>query len=455
MAGTGDLELLRFLRISHGRQEQAATYGSHMATHMALGLLFLGAGRFTLGTSDSAIAAMVIAFFPRFPSNTSDNRAHLQACRHLWVLAVESRIFAAQDVDTLHLVRVPLRVVCRGAVDAAGQEQPQRIVQLTAPTLLPPLSEIISISTDTDRYWPTSIDVLRNHSHARGLLAQPVLYVKRRTGQLSYENDPDGRRGIVARTAGAGTLNADPTTTIVDNADDSMLLELVQIFSTERHHSMLLQHVCGPWTGEQYESNEGRLSRRLCANLLMTSLILDQPTLVPVRMALHLDSRRSASPQRQLLFLRDVLLARLIYGASFTRIAEDRQPLVHRSLIDRAQHEARLGAAQAFDDAAGGAVRAQLAAYFAQGVASASGQANSGFREAAHVLAAAALPEADLLRQLRELVQQAFASQHIDETTVVGLVDLTLASLRDASDVASATPVWLGQLIQLMTNTWR
>lgn len=55
------------------------TYGNHMALSMAIGFLFLGGGRFTLGTSPDAIAALVIAVFPRFPRSPDDNDYHLQA----------------------------------------------------------------------------------------------------------------------------------------------------------------------------------------------------------------------------------------------------------------------------------------------------------------------------------------------------------------------------------------
>jgi hypothetical protein len=44
---------------------QGFKYGVHsILTHMSLGLLFLGGGRYTLGTSDAVIACMVTAFFP-------------------------------------------------------------------------------------------------------------------------------------------------------------------------------------------------------------------------------------------------------------------------------------------------------------------------------------------------------------------------------------------------------
>lgn len=76
-AGSGDLEILRiirYLRSRIGTQHPHVTYGSHMAIHMSLGFLFLGAGRFTLAKTPEAVAALVCALFPKFPTHSNDNR---------------------------------------------------------------------------------------------------------------------------------------------------------------------------------------------------------------------------------------------------------------------------------------------------------------------------------------------------------------------------------------------
>lgn len=49
-----------------------------MALHMAIGFLFLGGGRAGLCRSDSAVAALVAALYPRLPAHTSDNQYSLQ-----------------------------------------------------------------------------------------------------------------------------------------------------------------------------------------------------------------------------------------------------------------------------------------------------------------------------------------------------------------------------------------
>lgn len=103
-AGTGNLEILRICRMMRARLGTGTylhvTYGSQMAIHMAIGFLFLGAGRFTLLRTKEAVAALVCALFPKFPTHSNDNRYHLQAFRHLYVLAVEPRMLMPRDIDS-------------------------------------------------------------------------------------------------------------------------------------------------------------------------------------------------------------------------------------------------------------------------------------------------------------------------------------------------------------------
>ena len=77
MAGSGDLEILRicrYLRSRVGPNINHVLYGSQMAINMALGLLFMGGGRYTLKTDSLSIALMMCAFYPHFPVDSNDNR---------------------------------------------------------------------------------------------------------------------------------------------------------------------------------------------------------------------------------------------------------------------------------------------------------------------------------------------------------------------------------------------
>ena len=100
MAGTGDLDALRIMRAQRRRLDAGVTYGNHMAMHMAIGMLFLGGGRYTLSRSNGAIAALVCSLYPGFSLSTSANRYYLQAFRHLYVLAIEPHSVNVVDVDT-------------------------------------------------------------------------------------------------------------------------------------------------------------------------------------------------------------------------------------------------------------------------------------------------------------------------------------------------------------------
>jgi anaphase-promoting complex subunit 1 len=57
-----------------------------------------------------SIASLLISIFPQFPNSPSDNKWHLQALRHFYVLAMEEKIFHAVDVDTNKVVNVNARM---------------------------------------------------------------------------------------------------------------------------------------------------------------------------------------------------------------------------------------------------------------------------------------------------------------------------------------------------------
>ncbi|KAF9892035.1 Anaphase-promoting complex subunit 1 [Aspergillus nanangensis] len=152
MAGTGDLTLFRRLRSLHGRVDAETPYGSHMAAHMAVGLLFLGGGSHTLGTSDLAIASLICALYPTFPTTVLDNKCHLQAFRHLWVLAAEPRCLVPRDIDSRRPISIPVSVT-----NANGESR-----KVNAPCLLPDLGDITRLEVRSNDYWPLVLDFTRN-----------------------------------------------------------------------------------------------------------------------------------------------------------------------------------------------------------------------------------------------------------------------------------------------------
>ncbi|KAG9245464.1 hypothetical protein BJ878DRAFT_18018 [Calycina marina] len=170
MAGTGDLTVFRRLRSQHGRDDSDTPYGSHLAAHLAVGALFLGGGTFTFGTSNLAIAALVVAFYPIFPSTVQDNKSHLQAFRHFWVLATEARCLVARDIDTNQPVQMPIQIALKS----------DETVQRHTPCLLPDLDQIKIIRTHSQEYWNIALDFEHNASHIASFKASQTIYVRRR-----------------------------------------------------------------------------------------------------------------------------------------------------------------------------------------------------------------------------------------------------------------------------------
>ncbi|XP_076016530.1 anaphase-promoting complex subunit 1 isoform X2 [Genypterus blacodes] len=196
MAGTGNLQVLQLCRFLHKRTSGEMNYGFHMAHHMALGLLFLGGGRYTLSTSNSAIAALLCALYPHFPAHSTDNRYHLQALRHLAVLAAEPRLLVPVDVDSLKPCYALLEVTYKPT-----QWYEETMVELMAPTMLPELHLLKRVKVKGPRYWELTIDLSRETQHLKSILTKDgVLYVKLRAGQLPYKDDPQGWKSLMAST---------------------------------------------------------------------------------------------------------------------------------------------------------------------------------------------------------------------------------------------------------------
>ena len=170
MAGTGDLLILRRLRSLHGRTDADTPYGSHLAAHLAIGILFLGGGTHTFNTSNLAVASLLCTFYPLFPNSVLDNKSHLQAFRHFWVLAVEPRCLVTRDADSDHPVSLAVRVTFR-----TGEE-----VLMTAPCLLPDLATVATIQTDDSEYWRVTLQLSDNPAHFRAFQTHQSIYVRRR-----------------------------------------------------------------------------------------------------------------------------------------------------------------------------------------------------------------------------------------------------------------------------------
>ncbi|KAL5540564.1 hypothetical protein UlMin_045257, partial [Ulmus minor] len=202
MAGSGHLQtfrLLRFLR-SRNSADGHANYGIQMAVSLAIGFLFLGGGMRTFSTGNSSIAALLITLYPRLPTGPNDNRCHLQAFRHLYVLATEARWIQTVDVDSGLPVYAPLEVTIRETEHYAETSYCE-----VTPCLLPERDVLKTIRVCGPRYWPQVIGFVpedkpwwtsgdKNNPFNSG-----VLYIKRKVGACSYVDDPIGCQSLLSR----------------------------------------------------------------------------------------------------------------------------------------------------------------------------------------------------------------------------------------------------------------
>ncbi|KAK0712634.1 hypothetical protein B0T26DRAFT_856822 [Lasiosphaeria miniovina] len=197
MAGTGDLVVLRRLRALHGRDDPNTTYGSHLAAHLAIGALFLGCGTATFSTSNLAIAALIISFYPLFPASVQDNRSHLQAFRHFWVLATDPRCLVARDLVTGQPLNVPVLIELKpnsptavatvGNTTSSSTSREAVSFRKQTPCLLPPLEDVRHVSTDASSmgFWNITIDFESSPHIIEDFRKNQSVYLRRRPAHES------------------------------------------------------------------------------------------------------------------------------------------------------------------------------------------------------------------------------------------------------------------------------
>ncbi|KAL4141486.1 hypothetical protein QTP88_004117 [Uroleucon formosanum] len=272
MAGTGDLEVLRICRYLRSRvsvsPHSVITYGSHLATHMALGLLFLGGGRYTLSTTPEAVAALIIAFYPQFPTHSNDNRYHLQAFRHLYILATEPRIVLPRDIDSGDLCYVHLKVIFLDTKYYKNQ-----FYTVRAPCLLPQLSLLKEVHVDDGRYWSIVFERDRNWDKLVNMLNNvSCLNVKHKAGHLSYAEDPNGYKSLIAQNL-----------MLSDKNSWTISPEIIYGFSSDPKIVQMVRYFLD-LTGDKVNNPHQITVTRQYAQILFDSIVHDKVFLLPLWM---------------------------------------------------------------------------------------------------------------------------------------------------------------------------
>uniref|UniRef100_A0A5B7B7B0 Putative anaphase-promoting complex subunit 1 isoform X2 n=1 Tax=Davidia involucrata TaxID=16924 RepID=A0A5B7B7B0_DAVIN len=290
MAGSGHLQTFRLLRFLRGRSsaDGHANYGTQMAVSLAIGFLFLGGGMRTFSTSNSSIAALLITLYPRLPTGPNDNRCHLQAFRHLYVLATEARWIQTVDVDTGLPVYAPLEVTIRETEHYAETS----FCEVT-PCILPERAVLKTVRVCGPRYWPQVIDLVPEEKPwwSPGDKNDPfnsgVLYIKRKVGACSYVDDPIGCQSLLSRAMhkvfGLTSLTASTRTSDCIGAGAVTVDQLVSTFSSDPSLIAFAQLCCD----HSWNTRSDIDFQEFCLQVLFECVSKDRPALLQVYLSLY------------------------------------------------------------------------------------------------------------------------------------------------------------------------
>lgn len=148
MAGSGDLETFRRLRILYNDTKEDMGYGDYMGINTALGFLFLGGGQYAISKDKFAVASLVVALYPIFPNTDNEYEVHLQALRHFWALSIEPRCLVIRDVDSQKPCKTPVEIHMKNG----------EVRTMLSPCIIPDLEKIKHIKTNTSEYFDVEVN---------------------------------------------------------------------------------------------------------------------------------------------------------------------------------------------------------------------------------------------------------------------------------------------------------
>lgn len=243
----------------------------------------------TFSTSNSSIAVLLISLYPRLPTGPNDNRCHLQAFRHLYVLATEARWLQTVDVDTGLPVYAPLEITIK-ETEHYGETS---FCEVT-PCILPERAILKIVRVCGPRYWPQVIELVPEEKPwwSTGDKIDPfnsgVLYIKRKVGSCSYVDDPVGCQSLLSRAMhkvfGLTSLRAcTPSTNDCVGAGAVTIDQLVSTFSSDPSLIAFAQLCCDPSWNSRSDSD----FQEFCLQVLFECVSKDRPALLQVYLSLY------------------------------------------------------------------------------------------------------------------------------------------------------------------------
>jgi anaphase-promoting complex subunit 1 len=133
-------------------------FGTRMAISMALGFVSLGGGKLSFGAeSKESVAFLLISLYPILPSSTTDNRYHLQALRHFYVLAARERRLSSVDIDTGKQVKADA-LILKSSNGATGNDQSEAF-RVAMPCLLPLATCEDKMRVEEGEFWGLDVSL--------------------------------------------------------------------------------------------------------------------------------------------------------------------------------------------------------------------------------------------------------------------------------------------------------
>lgn len=284
VAAHGDVSTYRRLRQYHGGDTN--NFATKTAMHMATGLIFAGAGRYSFGNSNLAIASLCIAFFPRWPRNWDENRPFLQAYRHLWALAIEPHCLSTVDIDSMQTVYMPLGIT---ALTGDGEETNTRVH--ISPTLVADIDRVVTLHLASPRYMFQPLEVSGNSTHRQILLDSHALFVRRRTPFLDYFDDPKGNRSLSILTEAINALPTDQgsklTGPAILSAEMQQLNGIVSAYANVPWVKGFVERFCSPKIMPTNVSSGQFILSQGTVTSVVDCLIADRVDLLPRYVDFH------------------------------------------------------------------------------------------------------------------------------------------------------------------------